>query len=72
MFETRVDMEFAETVINCLPELTRKKEQKFILEKTAGECLNKMEEMQKEGYTYKSFIPFGNDISRCTILVFEK
>lgn len=71
MFETKIDYDFAETIINCMPELTRKKEQEFISVTNANECLSKMEEMKKQGYTYVSFIPFGERRST-KILVFEK
>ena len=71
MFKTPMDYAFAETIINCLPELTRKKEQEFISVTNANECLSKMEEMKKQGYTYVSCIPFGERQST-TILIFEK
>lgn len=71
MFETKIDYEFAETIINCLPELAQKKEQEFISVINANECLSKMEEMKKQGYTYVSCIPFSERQS-ATILIFEK
>lgn len=71
MFETKIDYDFAETIINCLPELTQEKEQEFVRVTNTNECLQKMEEMKKQGYTYVSFIPFG-EMQFTKILVFEK
>ncbi len=70
MFETKMDYEFAETIINCLPELVRKKEQKFVRVGYHSSHMEVLENMQKEGYLYRSYIPIGNDEEK--ILVFEK